>query len=208
MLDSRGLASKEWRLTVRVPVPTSMSPCSPHACTSGRTSGTLSRPRRAFSENGEAGKKAYSILQVGSVEHFPNENQPVDSLSNGNTFLGNEDKARTSFSLDEQAEVVLDRVHVMADQHPASSAAAVRTSGSSRPSRGTASARRKSRVATRRSIPANDRMFQIRICLKPDPHACLASRRFRASSIRSWSSGLAGLAVRSNSSHLFSNSRR
>ena len=54
----------------------------------------------------------------------------------------------------------------------------------------------------------NNGMLEICVCLKPDFHACFANRRFRASSIRCWSSGLAGLAARSSSTHFFYRSRR
>lgn len=117
-------------------------------------------------------------------------------------------KTGTSLSLNELSKVEFHRVHVMTDQDSALFRSRCQHKRIVKTFQGHSlgTAEIHSRNAAERSC--YDRMLQIGICLKPDSHACLASRRLRASPIRSWSSGLAGLAARSNSSHFFSNSRR
>lgn len=169
---------------------------------------TLSLPGCRKSINDEAGEEAHAIFQFRSIHHFPKENQAIDRLSDADTSLRNKDEPGTCPFLDKVSEVKLHGVHVMADENSAVFRGRGQNNGVIKTLQGNrfGSPEVQTRNATERS--RYDGMLEICVCLKPYSHACFASRRLRASSIRCWSSGLAGAAARSNSSHFCSRSRR
>lgn len=159
-----------------------------------------------MSINHKARKEADPVLQVCGIEHFPDQDKSVDGLSNGNPLLRNENEAGTPPRLNELAKVVLHRVHVMANQHPAVFRSRREHEWIAKAFQGHSPGSSKIHCCNLTERSRYDGVLEIGIRLEPDSHACFAGKRFRASSIRCWSSGLAGLAVRSSSSHFLSNS--
>jgi hypothetical protein len=112
----------------------------------------------------------------------------------------------TSLTLNKLAEVPLHGTYVMANQNPTILCGRGQNCG-------IVKALQRDRLGSTevQAGSATERsrgMLEVGVRLKPDFHACFANRRLRASSIRCWSSGLAGLAARSSSSHFLSRSRR
>jgi hypothetical protein len=169
------------------------------------TAGETNRTRNPDSVNHEAWNQADPILQIGCVEEFPQQQQAVNSFSNTDALLRNEDEAWAVLLSDEFAEVPFHRVDIVTHQNPIifrSGGQHIRI-GEARQGDPLGSAKIHARDATQDA--GKDRVLKVGVSLKPDPHA---NKRFRASSSRDWSSGFAGFAALSSSSHFFSRCRR
>src|SRR5260370_4348321 len=114
-------------------------------------------------------------------------------------------KTVASLSLNELSKVEFHRVHVMTDQDSALFRSRCQHKRIVKTFQGHSlgTAEIHSRNAAERSC--YDRMLQIGICLKPDSHACLASRRLHAPPIRSSIQALTGLSAPPNSPHFLYN---
>ena len=71
------------------------------------------------SVNHEAWNQADPIFQIGSVEYFPQQHQAVNTFSNADAVLRNEDEPRAVLPSDEFAEVPFHGVDIMTYQNPA-----------------------------------------------------------------------------------------